>query len=109
MSGGLWFSGNTAISWACRELIRGRTISHADEIAEVSAWRLGAIIHVLRKRYKWPITTELRGPSRIAYYRLGHSAEPLELPKSAKGGAAANSAGDTASKQAAKKKGGRNE
>ena len=92
MSGGLWFSGDTAIAWACRELIRGRTISHADEIAEVGAWRLGAIIHVLRARYKWPITTERRGVERIAYYRLGRSEEPLELPKSAREGDAANAA-----------------
>lgn len=100
MSGGLWFSGDTAIAWACRELIRGRTISHADEIAEVGAWRLGAIIHVLRARYKWPITTERRGVERIAYYRLGRSEEPLKLPKSAREGDAANAAGDAASKQA---------
>ncbi|WP_101537574.1 hypothetical protein [Acidithiobacillus marinus] len=100
MSAGLWFSGDTAIAWTCRELIKGRTISHADEIAEVGAWRLGAIIHVLRTRYKWPITTERRGVERIAYYRLGRSAEPLKLPKSAREGDAANAAKDTESKQA---------
>lgn len=106
MSGGLWFSGDTAIAWACRELIRGREISHADEIEEVSAWRLGAIIHVLRKRYKWPIVTTLKGPSRIGYYRLGRIDGPLELPKSARGGGTGNAAG-TAGK--ATKKGGRHE
>jgi|GEM_PF-1927976 hypothetical protein len=106
MSGGLWFSGDTAVSWTCRELIKGRAISHADEIAEVGAWRLGAIIHVLRTRYRWPITTERRGAERIAYYRLGHATEPLELPKSAREGDAANAAGDPASKQAATKSGG---
>lgn len=97
---GLWFSGDTAIAWACRELIRGREISHADEIAEVNAWRLGAIVHVLRKRYKWPIVTTLKGPSRIGYYRLGKADEPLEIPKSAKDGAVASSAGDSADGQA---------
>lgn len=107
MSAGLWFSGDTAIAWTCRQLLRGRTISHADEIEEVGAWRLGAIIHVLRTRYKWPIVTERRGVERIAYYRLGQSEEPLRLPKSAMEGDAANAAGDNASKQAtAQKQGG---
>ena len=97
MSGGLWFSSDTAIAWACRELIRGREISHPDEIGEAGAWRLGAIVHVLRHRYHWPIITERRGPARIAFYRLGKANEPLELPKSARGGAAGNSAGDAKS------------
>lgn len=96
MSGGLWFSSDTAISWACRELIKGRTISHPDEIGEAGGWRLGAIVHVLRKRYKWPIVTERRGPARIAFYRLGKADEPLELPKSAQGGDAGHIAGDSA-------------
>ncbi len=103
MSGGLWFSSDTAIAWACRELIRGREISHPDEIGEAGGWRLGAIVHVLRKRYKWPIVTERRGPARIAFYRLGNADEPLEIPKSAKGGAVASSAGDSASEMEATK------
>ena len=100
MSGGLWFSSDTAIAWACRELIRGREISHPDEIGEAGGWRLGAIVYVLRHRYKWPIVTERRGPARIAYYRLGRADEPLELPKSAKGGDAGHIAGDSADGQA---------
>ena len=100
MSGGLWISSDTAIAWACRELLKGRTISHPDEIGEAGAWRLGAIIHVLRKRYGWPIITERRGPARIAYYRLGKADGPLELPMSAKRGAVASSAGDTADEAA---------
>ncbi len=102
MSGGLWFSSDTAIAWACKELIKGRTISHPGEIGEAGGWRLGAIVYVLRHRYKWPIVTERRGPARIAYYRLGKAEGPLELPKSAKGGAACNSAGDTADGAATK-------
>jgi hypothetical protein len=85
--GALWFSSDTAIAWACRELIKGREISHPAEIAEAGGWRLGAIVYVLRHRYRWPIITERRGPARIAYYRLGKVEEPLEIPASAKGGA----------------------
>lgn len=106
MSGGLWFSSDTAIAWACKELIKGREISHPDEITEAGAWRLGAIVYVLRHRYKWPIVTERRGAGRIAFYRLGKSDEPLELPKSAKGGAVASSAGGTAGDAEATKKNG---
>jgi len=84
MSGGLWYSSSTAVAWACHELLKGREISHPTEIGEVGGWRLGAIIHVLRKRYKWPIITERRGPAGIAYYRLGKVEGPLELPKSAR-------------------------
>ena len=88
MSGGLWFSSDTAIAWACHELIKGREISHPSEIAEAGGWRLGAIVYVLRHRYKWPIVTERRGPARIAFYKLGKSEKPLELPKSARPDAA---------------------
>ena len=98
MSGGLWFSSDTAIAWACHELIRGREISHADEIAEVNGWRLGAIIHVLRTRYRWPIATTLKGPRRIGYYRLRKHEEPLELPRSARP-AAANDEPNNAAKK----------
>ena len=96
MSGGLWFSSDTAISWACHELLKGREISHMDEIAAVNGWRLGAIVHVLRKRYRWPIATTLKGPRRIGYYRLGKHEEPLELPKSAQPAAANDEPSSTA-------------
>jgi hypothetical protein len=98
MSGGLWFSSDTAIAWACRELIRGREICHPDEIGEAGGWRLGAIVYVLRHRYRWPIITERRGPARIAFYRLGRADEPLELPKSARP-AAANDEPSNAAKE----------
>ena len=107
MKGGLWFSSDTAIAWACKELIRGREISHPDEIGEAGGWRLGAIVFVLRHRYRWPIVTERRGPARIAYYRLGKADAPLELPKSARGGAAGHSAGDSESETATTETGGR--
>jgi hypothetical protein len=35
-----WYSGETQIRWACLQLIRGREISHACEIAEAKGWRL---------------------------------------------------------------------
>ena len=106
MSGGLWFSSDTAIAWACRELIRGREICHPDEIGEAGGWRLGAIVYVLRHRYRWPIVTERRGPARIAYYKLGRAEGPLELPRSARGGADGNSAGDSEDGATTKKGGG---
>jgi hypothetical protein len=65
-----WYSGETQVYWACKALIDGRTISHKTEIREVKGWRLGAIIHVLRSKYRWPIDAELRAPDNVAYYRL---------------------------------------
>jgi hypothetical protein len=75
-----WYSNETQIRWACRELLRGREISHAHEIAEANGWRLSAIIHNLRHRYNWPISTRY-GLNRIAYYKLGNEVDKLELEK----------------------------
>lgn len=77
-----WYSGETQIRWACRELIKGREISHAHEIAEANGWRLSAIIWVLRHRYNWPVETRY-GDKRIAYYRLvSVDINALEKPRS---------------------------
>ncbi|PCJ95130.1 MAG: hypothetical protein COA45_12440 [Zetaproteobacteria bacterium] len=77
------FSGETQIRWACRELIKGREISHAHEIKEARGWRLAAIIHNLKNRYKWPIYKR-SGANGVAYYRLGGNvdADTLEKPRS---------------------------
>ncbi len=78
-----WYSDDTHIRWACRQLLKGREISHADEIAEAKHWRLSAIIYNLRHRYKWPILTRYDS-NRIAYYKLGAEADKalLEKPRS---------------------------
>jgi hypothetical protein len=57
-----------------------------DEIGEVKGWRLGAIIHNLRRNYHWPIETEYKGPERIAHYRLARGTDwrVLDFPRSAK-------------------------
>jgi hypothetical protein len=82
-----WFSSPTQVFWTCKALIEGRVISHEIEIAEVKGWRLGAIIHLLRSKYHWPIDVEYRGPECIAHYRLrpGTEATRLAYPPSAKG------------------------
>ena len=82
-----WHSSHTQIHWTCAALTEGRTITHLDEIGEVQGWRLGAIVHNLRHRYKWPILVDYRGPERIAHYRLrpGCNALSLDYPRSAKG------------------------
>lgn len=87
------FSSPTQVYWACKALINGRWISHKTEIREVNGWRLGAIIHNLKSRYRWPIDVDYRGPECVAYYRLrpGTDAAQLAYPPSAKalkGGAA---------------------
>jgi len=78
-----WYSDETQIRWGCLQLIRGREISHACEIAEAKGWRLSAIIHNLRHGYNWPIITRY-GDDKIAYYRLGNDvdAEMLKKPRS---------------------------
>lgn len=78
-----WYSDNTHIRWACKELLKGREISHVDEIAEAEGWRLSAIIYNLRHRYKWPISTRY-DTNRIAHYKLGQGVETdsLEKPRS---------------------------
>jgi hypothetical protein len=81
-----WFSGETQVYWACKALIDGRTISHKTEIREMKGWRLGAIIHVLKSKYKWPIMAEYRGSENVAHYRLapGTDISRLHFPPSAK-------------------------
>ena len=80
-----WFSGETQVYWCCKALTEGRTISHKTEIREVRGWRLGAIIHLLRSRYHWPIEAEYRGAENVAYYRLrpGTEVSLLTFPPSA--------------------------
>ena len=79
-------SSPTQIFWCCEALRDGRTISHKTEIREVNGWRLGAIIHTLRKKYDWPIIAEYRGPENIAFYRLPPATDrsTLRFPPSAK-------------------------
>jgi hypothetical protein len=81
-----WHSNRTQVFWTCKALTQGRTITHMDEIGEVKGWRLGAIIHNLRRNYHWPIETEYKGPVRIAHYRLPKRTDwrGLEFPRSAK-------------------------
>lgn len=81
-----WFSKSTQVYWTCKALIQGRTINHMNEIGEVKGWRLGAIIHNLRRNFNWPIETEYRGPERIAYYKLPEECDwrSLEFPLSAR-------------------------
>ena len=52
----------------------------------MNGWRLGAIIHTLRKKYDWPIIAEYRGPENIAFYRLPPATDrsKLRFPPSAK-------------------------
>ena len=81
-----WYSNPTQVYWTCKSLLEGRTISTKTEIREVRGWRLGAIIHTLRDKYHWPISTELRGPENVAYYSLAPGADRIRLrfPPSAK-------------------------
>ena len=103
----LWFSSDSSIKWACRELLAGRAISHPDGIAEAGGWRLSAIVHVLRHRYGWDILTVRKGTRRVAFYHLRRHPGTLSLPPSAAqlglfgGGAVASSAGDAESEQEA--------
>lgn len=80
-----WYSGETQVYWACKALIDGRTISHKTEIREMKGWRLGAIVHLLRSKYKWPVVAEYRGSENVAYYRLrpGTDIARLTFPPSA--------------------------
>lgn len=82
-----WHSNRTQIYWTCKALVQGRTINHMDEIGEAQGWRLGAIIHNLRRKHHWPIQTDYRGPERIAHYRLPGRCDwrALDFPRSAKG------------------------
>lgn len=80
-----FYSRNTQVSWACKALLDGRTITHKSQANEAGGWRLGAIVHHLRNHYSWPIETDT-GPGRIAFYRLADDCDPaaLEYPPSAK-------------------------
>ena len=79
------FSKQTSVFWACKALKEGRAISHKDEMDEIGAWRLGAIIHRLKREFEWPISVEYRGPEKVAYYSLGDlkDGQELRLPRSA--------------------------
>jgi len=81
-----FYSSETQVYWTCKALIDGRIISHKTEIREVNGWRLGAIIHNLRRKYSWPIVAEYRGPENVAYYSLktGIDRASLRFPRSAK-------------------------
>lgn len=78
-----WYSDDSQIRWACLQLLKGREISHACEIAEAQGWRLSAIIYNLRHKYKWPIKTRY-DEKRIAHYRLASVVdnEALKKPRS---------------------------
>lgn len=80
---GRWYSDITQIAWACEQLLKGKIISHRDEIAAVNGWRLSAIIHQLRHRFGWNIKTDYDG-KRIGHYQLakGTDIKTLELPPS---------------------------
>lgn len=47
-----YYSNPTQVYWRTKALLNGRKISHKTEIREVNGWRLGAIIHVLRKKIR---------------------------------------------------------
>lgn len=80
-----WFSSPTQVYWCCKALISGRVISHKTEIREVKGWRLGAIIHLLKSKYHWPILVEYKGAECVAHYRLapGTAIASLHFPPSA--------------------------
>ncbi len=80
-----FYSSPTQVFWTCRAFLDGRTISTKTEIREAKGWRLGAIVHTLRKKYGWPILAEYRGPENIAHYRLapGTDRSRLKFPRSA--------------------------
>lgn len=82
-----WYSKSTQVFWTCKALTDGRIITHMDEIGEMRGWRLGAIVHNLRRRYGWPIEVEYKGPERVAHYRLRPAFvwQALRFPRSAMG------------------------
>ncbi len=86
MNSNKWYSGESQVYWSCKALLDGRTISHKTEIREVRGWRLGAIIHRLKREFGWPIEVEYRGPENIAHYSLRKDADRtrLRFPRSAK-------------------------
>lgn len=81
-----FYSGKTQVFWTCKALLDSREISQANEIREVSGWRLGAIIHRLKSEYAWPIQTRYRTPDNVAFYSLKPDADraALRFPPSAR-------------------------
>jgi hypothetical protein len=84
-----FYSKKTSVFWTCKALKDGRTIAHQDEMTEIGAWRLGAIIHRLKKELHWPISVECRGPENVAHYSMATDMDrtKLRLPRSARIGA----------------------
>ena len=82
-----FYSNPTQVYWTCKKFLDGHAISHKTEIREVRGWRLGAIVHNLKRNYGWPIEVEYRGPENVAYYwlRPGTDTTQLKFPRSAKG------------------------
>jgi hypothetical protein len=81
-----FYSKPTSVFWACKALKDGRIITHQDEMAEIGAWRLGAIIYRLKREFGWPVQVEYRGREQIAHYSLAPDTDTakLRLPRSAK-------------------------
>jgi hypothetical protein len=81
-----FYSKKTSVFWACEALSKGRVITHKHEMAEIGAWRLGAIIHRLKREFGWPIDVEYSGPEKVAHYSLdpGVDRKTLRLHRSAK-------------------------
>ena len=81
-----WYLNQSQVAWTCAALLSGRKISHRAEIREARGWRLGAIIHRLRRHYGWPIATEYRGPENVAFYSLPPDCDRsnLRFPRSAR-------------------------
>ncbi len=81
-----WHSNHSQRYWTALALLEGRKICHMDEINEAKGWRLGAIIHVLRKTYNWPIEVEYVGAENIAHYWLSKYCDKtkLKFPRSCK-------------------------
>lgn len=79
------YSNPTQVFWTCKALIEGRTITHKTEIREVNGWRLGAVIHKLRRDYDWPIADAYRGKENIKHYWLPKECDwrKLRFPASA--------------------------
>ncbi len=75
-----WYSGDSQIKWVCIELLKGKEITHMDEIENVKGWRLSAIIYNLRHEYDWPISTWY-DENKIAHYRLEDKTDTDELRK----------------------------
>lgn len=80
-----FYSKQTSVFWVCNALKQGRTITHQDEMREIRSWRLGAVIHRLKREFEWPIIVEYRGPEKVAFYALDPNADhsTLRFPKSA--------------------------